>query len=53
MKYIRFKSNNKTSWGTLEGNTVKELSGNYVLSSTEETNNTFNINGILHNKLVL
>tara|TARA_B100001029_G_scaffold66712_1_gene54173 strand:+ start:736 stop:1506 length:771 start_codon:yes stop_codon:yes gene_type:complete len=46
MKYIRFKSNNKTSWGTLEGDTVKELSGNYVLSSTEETNNTFNINEV-------
>ena len=26
MKYIRFKSNNKTSWGTLEGDIVKELS---------------------------
>ena len=46
MKYIRFKSNNKTSWGALEGDTVKELSGNYVLSSTEETNNTFNINEV-------
>ncbi len=46
MKYIRFKSNNKTAWGTLEGDTVKELSGNYVLSSTEETNNTFNINEV-------
>ena len=46
MKYIRFKSNNKISWGILEGNNIKELSGNYVLSSTKETNNTFNINDV-------